>query len=99
MMSAISPGRVDLRSLVTHWFKLDEIEQAYELFGHQRDGVLKVAITPESLLGLGPALSLGARKGMAALARTPVLSKTTLVGPLSAQLRHTERDPQSPLNV
>ncbi len=46
LMSAISSGRVDLGSLVTHRFKLDEIEQAYELFGHQRDGVLKVAITP-----------------------------------------------------
>ena len=46
LMSVISSERVDLRSLVTHRFKLDEIEQAYELFGHQRDGVLKVAITP-----------------------------------------------------
>jgi threonine dehydrogenase-like Zn-dependent dehydrogenase len=32
--------------MVTHRFKLDDIEQAYELFGHQRDGVLKIAITP-----------------------------------------------------
>jgi threonine dehydrogenase-like Zn-dependent dehydrogenase len=32
--------------MVTHRFKLDEIEAAYDLFGHQRDGVLKVAITP-----------------------------------------------------
>jgi hypothetical protein len=31
---------------VTHRFKLDQIEQAYELFANQRDGVLKVAITP-----------------------------------------------------
>jgi threonine dehydrogenase-like Zn-dependent dehydrogenase len=46
LMSTIASRRVDLRSLVTHRFKLDEIEQAYELFGHQRDGVLKVAITP-----------------------------------------------------
>ena len=46
LMSTISAGRVDLRPLVTHKFKLDQIEQAYELFGHQRDGVLKVAITP-----------------------------------------------------
>jgi threonine dehydrogenase-like Zn-dependent dehydrogenase len=46
LMSTISAGRVDLRPLVTHRFKLDQIEQAYELFGHQRDGVLKVAITP-----------------------------------------------------
>ena len=46
LMSTISTGRVDLRPLVTHRFKLDQIEQAYELFGHQQDGVLKVAITP-----------------------------------------------------
>ncbi len=32
--------------LVTHRFKLDQIEEAYDLFSHQRDGVLKVAITP-----------------------------------------------------
>ena len=46
LMSAIASGRADLRSLVTHRFKLDDIEAAYDLFGHQRDGVLKVAITP-----------------------------------------------------
>jgi hypothetical protein len=28
---------------VTHSFSLDQIEEAYDLFGHQRDGVLKVA--------------------------------------------------------
>jgi threonine dehydrogenase-like Zn-dependent dehydrogenase len=27
-------------------YKLDQVEEAYNLFGHQRDGVLKVAITP-----------------------------------------------------
>jgi threonine dehydrogenase-like Zn-dependent dehydrogenase len=31
--------------MVTHRFTLDQIEQAYDLFAHQRDGVLKVAIT------------------------------------------------------
>ena len=46
LMSTIASGRVDLRPLVTHRFTLDQIEAAYELFGHQRDGVLKVAITP-----------------------------------------------------
>jgi alcohol dehydrogenase len=46
LMSVIQSGRVDLGAMVTHRFKLDDIEQAYELFGHQRDGVLKVAITP-----------------------------------------------------
>lgn len=46
LMSVIEGKRVDLTPLVTHRFKLDEIEKAYDLFGHQRDGVLKVAITP-----------------------------------------------------
>jgi threonine dehydrogenase-like Zn-dependent dehydrogenase len=46
LMAVIASGRVDLGSLVTHRFSLDRIEDAYELFAHQRDGVLKVAITP-----------------------------------------------------
>jgi alcohol dehydrogenase len=46
LMEVIASGRVDTRPLVTHRFKLDQIEEAYELFGAQRDGVLKVAITP-----------------------------------------------------
>jgi threonine dehydrogenase-like Zn-dependent dehydrogenase len=46
LMSVIEGGRVDLGAMVTHRFKLDDIEAAYDLFGHQREGVLKVAITP-----------------------------------------------------
>lgn len=46
LMAAIAGRRVNLEPLVTHRFKLDDIEAAYELFSHQRDGVLKVAITP-----------------------------------------------------
>ena len=46
LMAVVESGRVDLKPLVTHRFKLDEIEAAYELFGHQREGALKVAITP-----------------------------------------------------
>lgn len=46
LMSVIQGGRADLRPLVTHRFRLDQIEEAYDLFAHQRDGVLKVAITP-----------------------------------------------------
>ena len=46
LMSVVASGRVDLGAMVTHRFGLDDIEAAYELFGHQRDGVLKVAITP-----------------------------------------------------
>ena len=46
LMSVIASGRVDFGAMVTHRYKLDDIEAAYELFSHQRDGVLKVAITP-----------------------------------------------------
>jgi alcohol dehydrogenase len=46
LMSVVGSGRVDLGGLVTHHFKLDDIEAAYELFSRQRDNVLKVAITP-----------------------------------------------------
>ena len=46
LMSVVASGSVDLRPLVTHRFPLDKIEEAYELFGHQRDGVLKIALTP-----------------------------------------------------
>lgn len=46
LMSAVASGRADLGGLVTHRFRLDDIVEAYELFSHQRDGVLKVAITP-----------------------------------------------------
>lgn len=46
LMDVIASGRVDLTPLITHRYKLDDIENAYDLFSHQRDGVLKVAITP-----------------------------------------------------
>ncbi|MDM0013833.1 NAD(P)-dependent alcohol dehydrogenase [Variovorax sp. J22P168] len=46
LMEVVGSGRVDLKPLVTHRFRLDDIEAAYELFANQRDGVLKVAITP-----------------------------------------------------
>lgn len=46
LMSVIASGRVDLGAMVTHRFALDDIEEAYDLFANQRDGVFKVAITP-----------------------------------------------------
>ena len=46
LMDVIASGRLDTRPLVTHRFGLDQIEAAYALFAAQRDGVLKVAITP-----------------------------------------------------
>jgi alcohol dehydrogenase len=46
LMAVIAAGAVDLSALVTHRYKLDDIEAAYDLFANQRDGVFKVAITP-----------------------------------------------------
>ena len=46
LMAVIDSGRVDLGSMVTHRFSLDRIEDAYDLFANQGDGVLKVALTP-----------------------------------------------------
>jgi alcohol dehydrogenase len=46
LMDVVASGQVDLKPLVTHHFKLDEIEAAYDLFANQRDGVMKIAIKP-----------------------------------------------------
>lgn len=46
LMSVVAAKRLPFRELVTHSFGLDKIEDAYELFAHQRDGVMKVAIRP-----------------------------------------------------
>ncbi len=46
LMETVKAGRVDLSPLITHRFSLDNIAEAYELFGERRDGVMKVAIKP-----------------------------------------------------
>ena len=46
LMNVIAANRLDLGVLVTHQRKLDDIVEAYDLFAHQRDGVLKIAIKP-----------------------------------------------------
>src|SRR5215471_853722 len=48
LMTMVEHRRVDLTSLVTHRFALDDIEEAFDLFSHQRDGVLKVALKPHA---------------------------------------------------
>ena len=50
LMEVVAGGSVDLKPLVTHRYKLDDIEAAYELFAHQRDGVMKVAIIASRLV-------------------------------------------------
>jgi alcohol dehydrogenase len=46
LMSIVAARRFPFSELVTHSFRLSEIEAAYELFSSQRDGVMKVAIEP-----------------------------------------------------
>jgi len=46
LMNVVQSSRADFGLLVTHHFALDDIVAAYDLFSQQRDGVLKVAITP-----------------------------------------------------
>ncbi len=46
LMEVVASGRVDLTPFVTHHYKLENIVEAYDLFSHQKDGVLKVAIAP-----------------------------------------------------
>jgi threonine dehydrogenase-like Zn-dependent dehydrogenase len=46
LLNVVESGRVDLSEMVTHTYALDDIVAAYDLFMHQRDGVLKVAIKP-----------------------------------------------------
>ena len=54
LMEMIAQERVDLTPLLTHHFALDDIEHAFDVFSHQRDGVLKVvlhpAVAPDHLL-------------------------------------------------
>jgi alcohol dehydrogenase len=46
LMLMVQAKRFDPTPLLTHNFKLDQIVEAYDLFGSRRDGVLKVAIRP-----------------------------------------------------
>ncbi len=46
LMSMVESKRFDPTPLITHRLSLDQIVEAYELFGSRRDGVLKVAIRP-----------------------------------------------------
>jgi len=46
LIEMVRRGKLDLRPLLTHRFKLADINEAYKLFGERKDGVMKVAITP-----------------------------------------------------
>lgn len=43
-LELIADGKIDTEPLITHTYPLQRIEEAYDLFEHKRDGVIKVAI-------------------------------------------------------
>jgi alcohol dehydrogenase len=46
LMELVRNKRIDLTPLITHRFSLDNIGEAYRVFGERLDGVMKVAIKP-----------------------------------------------------
>ena len=47
ILELIADGKLDTTPLITHTYPLKEIAQAYDLFEQKRDGVIKVAVSPE----------------------------------------------------
>ena len=47
ILHLIEQGEIDTTPLITHRFRLDEIETAYDIFENRKDGVTKVAIYGE----------------------------------------------------
>lgn len=45
ILSLIEQGKIDTTSLITHKYKLKDIEKAYEIFENKQDNVMKVAIS------------------------------------------------------
>ena len=46
LMEVVRHSRVDLTPLLTHTFSLNDIKEAYEVFGKRAEGVIKIAIKP-----------------------------------------------------
>ncbi|MBE6945268.1 MAG: alcohol dehydrogenase [Ruminococcaceae bacterium] len=44
ILSLIAAGKLDTTPLITHRFPLEEIEEAYRIFEHKLDGVMKIAL-------------------------------------------------------
>lgn len=45
ILHLIEEGKIDITPLITHRFKLADIEEAYRIFENRLDGVIKIAIT------------------------------------------------------
>ncbi len=53
LTAMVEHRRVDLSSLVTHRFALDDIAEAFEVFSTSRGGALKVALYPSNGVSIG----------------------------------------------
>ena len=47
ILALIAEGRLDTTPLITHTYPLSRIAEAYDLFAHRGDGVIKVAVVPD----------------------------------------------------
>ena len=46
ILQLIREGKIDTTPLITHRFRLDDIQEAYQLFEEKKEGVIKIAIVP-----------------------------------------------------
>ena len=46
ILALIEAGKIDTTPLITHRYALKDIEEAYRVFEHKLDGVIKIAVTP-----------------------------------------------------
>ena len=46
ILTLIEAGKIDTTALITHRYKLEDIEEAYGIFENKLDGVIKVAVEP-----------------------------------------------------
>jgi threonine dehydrogenase-like Zn-dependent dehydrogenase len=46
ILALIEAGKIDTTPLITHRYKLADIEEAYRIFENKLDGVIKIAIEP-----------------------------------------------------
>ena len=44
VLALIEAGKIDTTPLITHRYRLEDIEEAYRIFENKLDGVIKVAI-------------------------------------------------------
>ena len=45
ILALIEASKIDTTSLISHRYKLEDIEEAYHLFENKLNGVIKVAVT------------------------------------------------------